>query len=479
MMNVEEMRTLRVLHLPPDVSDQSRDELFKQKYGAVKTRTIRKSAKYTITFVEFPTHQNAVDACHQLHQLLVQDHLLSVEFSKRNVSDDKENITISEPKPLPERDEDALKRKYYEEFVKKWNSWAPYHLVTQPIPPHLKYKYPKPTRETLLRIAIQMIKVPPLYTQVLHLMNKMNIPPPFEGLDEEFPSVKAAYDVENYQDLFGFRSGPTLDTSNGDAEPEPKATEEAVEEEDTDEESEIESDKESGNPMEVLIPVKRKMPPKKKIRKFPKLLQPTSAVPSTSKKFKPKEVFDLRHGNPLDRKTLVVKPVEPTSKLSKKVVEVSTQPDITVVPSEVEGFGLILPSNKNEQEEAEKEEPKEDFITTEQLHDNRISANDRDVLPVFKNYHPGKPSCRLYIKNLAKQVEESDLHFIYRRYVLPKSKNEESEYNVRLMQEGRMKGQAFVTLPNIAQAQLALEETNGYILKDKPMVVQFAKVPKS
>jgi U11/U12 small nuclear ribonucleoprotein SNRNP65 len=46
------------------------------------------------------------------------------------------------------------------------------------------------------------------------------------------------------------------------------------------------------------------------------------------------------------------------------------------------------------------------------------------------------------------------------------------------MQEGRMKGQAFITLPNVAQAQLALDETNGYILKDKPMVVQFAKVTK-
>lgn len=45
-------------------------------------------------------------------------------------------------------------------------------------------------------------------------MNKMNIPPPFEGLEEEFPSVKDAYDFENYQDLFGFRSGPS-DTSNG------------------------------------------------------------------------------------------------------------------------------------------------------------------------------------------------------------------------------------------------------------------------
>lgn len=52
-------------------------------------------------------------------------------------------------------------------------------------------------------------------------------------------------------------------------------------------------------------------------------------------------------------------------------------------------------------------------------------------------------------------------------------------YDVRLMQEGRMKGQAFITLQTVEQAQLALNETNGFILKDKPMVVQFAKISKS
>lgn len=139
----------------------------------------------------------------------------------------------------------------------------------------------------------------------------------------------------------------------------------------------MESDKESGNPMEVIIPMKRKLPQKKKRRKFPNLLKPATVTPSTSKKFKPKEVFDLRHANPLERKTLVVKPVEPTSKVLKNVAQRSTQLDPIVVPSEVEGFGLILPSNKNEQEEVEKEEPKEDFITTEQLHDNRISVNGK------------------------------------------------------------------------------------------------------
>lgn len=47
------------------------------------------------------------------------------------------------------------------------------------------------------------------------------------------------------------------------------------------------------------------------------------------------------------------------------------------------------------------------------------------------------------------------------------------------MQEGRMKGQAFVTFPTVCEATIALKETNGYILKDKPMVVQFAKANKN
>lgn len=50
-------------------------------------------------------------------------------------------------------------------------------------------------------------------------------------------------------------------------------------------------------------------------------------------------------------------------------------------------------------------------------------------------------------------------------------------YELKLMKTGPMKNQAFVTLQTVAQAQLALQETNGYKLKDvaKPIVVQFAK----
>lgn len=44
-------------------------------------------------------------------------------------------------------------------------------------------------------------------------------------------------------------------------------------------------------------------------------------------------------------------------------------------------------------------------------------------------------------------------------------------FSVRLMQEGRMKGQAFVGLPSQVKAETALKEVHGYILQGKPMVV--------
>jgi len=43
------------------------------------------------------------------------------------------------------------------------------------------------------------------------------------------------------------------------------------------------------------------------------------------------------------------------------------------------------------------------------------------------------------------------------------------------MTEGRMKGQAFVTLPSVSRAQQALHDTNGFVLHFKPLVVHFAR----
>ena len=47
------------------------------------------------------------------------------------------------------------------------------------MPPDFQYAYPEPTEEILDNIKRAIAAVPKLYTQVLHLMNKMNLPVPF------------------------------------------------------------------------------------------------------------------------------------------------------------------------------------------------------------------------------------------------------------------------------------------------------------
>jgi len=44
-------------------------------------------------------------------------------------------------------------------------------------------------------------------------------------------------------------------------------------------------------------------------------------------------------------------------------------------------------------------------------------------------------------------------------------------FDIVLLREGRMKGQAFIELPSERSAEKALKETNGYILNDRPLVV--------
>ncbi|CAL1683117.1 unnamed protein product [Lasius platythorax] len=450
--------TLRILHLPSHLSDDRRDALL-QKYGAIKTKTTRLSDKYTITFAKFPSQQLAAEALMRLHQLNVRGQYLSVQYAKKSVFTELSEQDIQhEPPTSDEAKVETVNKSHVQAFLRKLNNWTMNHDFSQPPPPNIKYKYMAPTKSILIRIAIQLLKVPAFYTQVLHLMNKMNLPPPFEELEAEFPMLKEVYNVEKYKDIFDILH---------------EHTNEEVEEE----ESELESDGEDVRPPEI-IPVKRKRPQSTKRLKIPKFVNPAKSIAtssSTQKVIKPEDMFE-----PVQREEIKNLKIE-LKTLDKSLDEASANKQDNTITIDG-GFGLMSPVNKTtkdtkDSENAETQNNK--FITSEELAANRISINDQRVLPVFKNYHPGKPSNRLYIKNLAKQVETKDLHYIYERYVIAGLKDVENEYDVRLMQEGRMKGQAFITLQNNLQAKMALEETNGYILKDKPMVVQFAKAIKS
>jgi len=147
------------------------------------------------------------------------------------------------------------------------------------------------------------------------------------------------------------------------------------------------------------------------------------------------------------------------------------------VPVVVGGFGRYEPELKsveNEVESSEEELGETEFVSSRQLRKGRITDEEMRGMTVFKNYEAGTPSSRLYIKNLAKTVTEKDLHRIYGRYVDWTSDAEKALFYKSLLTSGRMKGQAFITLPTERRTREAREDTNGFMLHDRPMVVSFS-----
>ncbi len=117
------------------------------------------------------------------------------------------------------------------------------------------------------------------------------------------------------------------------------------------------------------------------------------------------------------------------------------------------------------------------LISLEELAKNRLNEDQLRLIDngrLYRNYERGQPSQRLYIKNLdTKHVDERLLHSIFDRYT-----QNSFPIDTRLMCEGKMKGQAFVTFPNEEMALKALNDTNGLVLHEKPMIVQFARTAK-
>ena len=61
--------------------------------------------------------------------------------------------------------------------------------LTYPVNPKLHYRYPPPTIGVLTNIINALASSPRFYTQVLHLMNKLNLPAPFGHVTPAPPLV--------------------------------------------------------------------------------------------------------------------------------------------------------------------------------------------------------------------------------------------------------------------------------------------------
>ncbi|XP_072947299.1 RNA-binding region-containing protein 3-like [Epargyreus clarus] len=417
-------KVLIIRHLPNSLSFQDKQQLLKH-FGAEKVWET--AAKRNYTFASFASIEKAKASLIRLHQLEISKRRLVVEYSfdKELIIDNKE-----------ESEKSSKATHHVKEFLRVLNAWNPSLNFYQPPPVHLKYKYPELTTKVAMNIIHALFKTKSFYVQTVHLMNKMCLDVPFCENEESIKFFK-----ETFREVF--------------------ADEIAVTKELSDQESEISSE-ESEQPKQQAPTVTKRKHTLPKTRKRPAAVLSTATLPKAKKShIDQKEVFEN------------VTPVAEVKKISVNVPQDALQKQ-TEEPEVVGELGKFEKEAPPVIEE-KAPEPEQPTITKRELLKNRISYSDMKILPVFKNYHPGQPSMRLYIKNLAKTVTEQDVKSIYKRYVKNLSEDEEIGFDVRVMQEGRMKGQAFVTFPSVSLAETALHETNGYMLKDRPMVVQFAR----
>lgn len=420
-------KVLMIRHLPATLSFEDKQQLLKH-FGAEKVWESRSKRNYI--FASFGCVNTAKASLSRLHQLEIANKRLVVEYSEA-----KESVTSAKPEVEQNSDTTNL----IKQFLKVLNAWNPSIDFYQAPPVHLKYKYPDINPEIAVNIIHALFSHKPFYTQTVHLMNKMCLDIPFLENTKSMEFFK-----ETYRHMFV-----------GDIQLPPPPVSEP--------ESEISSaeDEHKVQPVKKTVTRKRKLAvPKPKLLKLPLTVPPAKKTKKIV--VQQEEVFE----------TIV--PIQEPKKILLNVHQDALQKPT----EEPEIIGELGKFQKEEQPvvvEQKQEEPEQPVITKADLLRNRISYNDMKILPVFKNYHPGQPSMRLYIKNLAKTVTEQDVKSVYMRYVEGLTDEELTGFDVRVMQEGRMKGQAFVTFPSVSTAETALNETNGYMLKEKPMVVQFAR----
>jgi U11/U12 small nuclear ribonucleoprotein SNRNP65 len=355
---------------------------------------------------------------------------------------------------------DDFRKKLFERI----NGLSSKFNINYSISPKLRYEYPPINEIILENICSSLIACPKLYVQTLHLMNKMNLPCPL------VPYVRVP--------SWNMRKKVAIN-QNDVAMPVDMSTSE--------DESEIEAEIDrTSNKVDSLFSSKRSVDDLENETRS-KRLKVKSLLKSAH--FKEKNLQETKETLNLDS---VFEKVKTPNENARIKIQISSdklyeRDERVKYESEFEGFAKIFPLNQpsksqlqtetNLQTEELTSEPNK-FITLKDLEKNRMKISELKQLPVYNNYEQGEVNSRLYIKNIAKKIEESDLKYVYGRYIDWSNETQRNSFDIRLMKEGRMKGQAFITFPNEEIARRALEETNGYIFGDKPILVQFARSAK-
>ena len=495
---------LFIQKLPTELSDDETTDLLKY-FGAISVSVMSSRGHMKgSAFAEFSSLDDADIALKKLHQARLFGSRLVVQYSDKTFMpvDPSESLILPEP-PMP-RDVTG-------------QSTSEAGQSSSISDPSLHYLYPPPTQNTLNNISHALVAVPQFYIQMLHLMNKMNLPPPFSHSSEKsiFESSESTLP-------------PPLPSSS---------------------ESEMESDHETTNQpdkhlIEKEILAEKRIatqafidkniePERKRKREFSGDAQNAPLIVSISKnEVGIKEVVghadmgltenrspskDITSGGndlidysarkqqdlpvPVDISSI---PLPPQNKDNSKMPFVHNKVDkisnmvtntdananndgteqINSFPTSSNDTIQMIDSNQNSKEGQSTNNSVSASSTSDfekfraSLRTKCMGADQLSELNAFKKNLKGDPSCKLYLKNLNhKLVQEKDLIELFKPYFDFYQNDQDVNDNmvIKLMTRGQMKGQAFVTLPSLKAASTALSDLHGYLLFDKPMAIMYAK----
>lgn len=427
-------------------------------------------------YAKFPSRQHARDALVVLHQQKLDGKRLYVEYAEGNGRD---VTSILKRSGIGEDKRDALtcspasSETTFNDVVRKLYATAGDLNFHQPPPSHLRYNYPLANRDIIDSISIALETSRKFYVQVLHLMNRMNMEPPFVPGDKK---LRFEPQIEVHPDQSSTSKNASTQTEkivwenvmrkkrkrleSDESELETTSSDDGdVTKKVTENQSKLLSDQASAH----SIQKQRRMLKMQRIQTKAngKKKQAIDTNCSVS------DAFDSLHSTVKAIKIIAPKKLQPAA--------------IDEIPTETVLSGL------NEQSTIETC----GILTDAQIKENRIPDDQLKAHPLFQNYEPGVITNRLYIKNIAKEVTEDDLKAIFHRYLEENCNGVGNvrSIDIRLMQTGRMKGQAFITFTgpylecddNVDDSQKyqiiarALRETNGLIVKNKVLVVTYGK----
>lgn len=465
---------LMIRKLPPDLSKEEATDLF-QYFGA-KSVSVMSSKGHMkgSAFAEFSSKEEADIALKKLHQALLFGSRLIVQYSDKNFMpyDTSEQVVLPPP----------------QEPVKQTNPTS--EKVFSTPDPSLHYLYPPPTTQTLSNISHALVAVPQFYIQVLHLMNKMNLPPPFSKSSEK--SI-----FETTVPL----QPPLPSSSESELESDPEEPQELGESEKLEIEKEILEEKRIATQafLEKHVPDLDRKRKRRISESAPEITTKSSKLSkdsilnivemdlsTDSRSFQPllatsSSVSEIRDETLENQSTVnTVNEVReviqesPTSVSDVKEPAVSEQPEIlSVAPSSSCNIPGSSPGKVTDNFREEKLSEHQKLVKSRCLTPEQFAEH-----AVFKKYVRGEPSNKLYIKNLNhKNVEEKELEELflpYQEYFHGGNQNP-SELQIKLMTRGQMKGQAFITFSSTKASEAAMSDLHGFVLHGKPMAIMFAK----